>query len=82
MKKKITHETDLLIELIEETVQLKIMMEKLHRKIHSKYYELLKKNNLNTNGLLVKESRGRRIIHPTEFMQTEFPNDGNIITFD
>ena len=69
MKKKILHETDLIIELIEETIQLKVTMEKLHRKIHSKYYELLKKYNQDTNGLLIRESRGRHIIHPDDFLK-------------
>tara|TARA_R100001460_G_scaffold100400_1_gene143991 strand:- start:186 stop:431 length:246 start_codon:yes stop_codon:yes gene_type:complete len=81
MKKKITQETDLLIELIEETIELRTMMCKLHRKIHSKYYELLRKYNENCNGLLVRESRGRRILHPTQFERGEFDNNG-IITFD
>jgi len=81
MKKKITQETDLLIELIEETIELRTMICKLHRKIHSKYYELLKKYNENGNGLLVRESRGRRILHPTQFERSEFDNNG-LITFD
>lgn len=81
MKKKILEETDLLIELIDETIELKTMMVKLHRKIHSKYYELLRKYNHNCNGLLVRESRGKRILHPTQFEKSEFDNKG-LITFD
>lgn len=81
MKKKILHETDLIIELIEETIQLKVTMEKLHRKIHSKYYELLKKYNQDTNGLLIRESRGRHIIHPDDFLKNEFAK-GGLVTFD
>jgi len=81
MKKKILQETDLLIELIEETIELKTTMEKLFRKIHSKYYELLKKHNQDSNGLLVRESRGRKVLHPNEFYSNKFPTHG-IITFD
>lgn len=81
MKKKNFNETDLLIRLIEETIMLRSTMEKLHRKIHSKYYELIKKNKANTNGLLIKESRGRRILHNDEFLNTEFPTNG-VIVFD
>jgi hypothetical protein len=73
MKKKNLTETDLLIRLIEETIMLRCTMEKLHRKIHSKYYELI--------GLLIKESRGRRILHNDEFLNTEFPTNG-VIVFD
>jgi len=81
MKKKIILETDLIIELIEETIKLRIMMEKLHRKIHSKYYELLKKHHQDTNGLLIRESRGKHILHPNDFVANEFPTNG-LITFD
>ncbi len=81
MKKKIIIETDLILQLIEETIKLRVMMEKLHRKIHSKYYELLKKYNQNTNGLLIRESRGKHIIHPDDFLTNEFPTNG-LITFD
>ena len=56
-------------------------MEKLHRKIHSKYYELLKKYNQDTNGLLIRESRGRHIIHPDDFLKNEFAK-GGLVTFD
>lgn len=81
MKKKISHETDLLIDLIDETIELKTMMIKLHRKIHSKYYEVLRKYNYNSNGLLVKENRGKRLLHPTQLEKNEFNNNG-IVTFD
>ena len=79
MKKKNLTETDLLIVLIEQTILLKKSIEKLHRKIHSKYYELLKNNKLDSNGLLIKESRGRRILHNDEFLKCEYPTNGLII---
>ena len=65
--RKNKNEIELLIILIEETINLKNELRKLNNKIHSKYYDLLKEKKQNTNGLLIKESRGKKILHTDEF---------------
>jgi len=79
--KKIKNDTELLIILIEETISLKNEIKKLNNKIHSKYYEVIKQHKKNTNGLLIKESRGRKILHTDDFYNNLYPTQG-YITFD
>ena len=79
--RKYINEIELLIILIEETINLKNELRKLNNKIHSKYYDLLKEKKQNTNGLLIKESRGKKILHTDEFYKNLYPTQG-YITFD
>jgi|TARA_R110002051_G_scaffold316953_2_gene397395 hypothetical protein len=74
---------DLLIKLIDETIILSIELGRLKRKIHSQYYDYLRRNYKLTNSIFVKEKRGKKAkVTEDEFYRgNEFEKD-NIIFFD
>ena len=71
---------DLIIKLIDETILLSNELGRLRRKLHSQYYDHLKKNFKLTNSIFVKEKRGRKAkIEPKDyFEQNEFEKDTTV----
>ena len=61
---------DLIIKLIDETILLSNELGRLRRKLHSQYYDHLKKNFKLTNSIFVKEKRGRKAkIEPKDYFE-------------
>ena len=75
---------DLMMKLIDETILLSNELGRLRRKLHSQYYDHLKKNFKLTNSIFVKEKRGRKskIIAKDFFEQNEFEKQNMTVFFD